>query len=873
MSNDFYAGQRWISDTESDLGLGTVLEVEHRQVTVIFLATGETRIYAKETAPLTRVAFQPGDTISSHEGWQLRVDQIEDVDGLRFYSGTREDSGEKTILNESALDNFLQFRSPRDRLFAGLIDGQRWFNLRRSVFECRHQLAQSPVRGLMGARVSVLPHQIYIAVEALKRHHPRLLLADEVGLGKTIEAGMILHASLANNQIQRVLIVVPSALLHQWLVEMLRKFNLNFRIMDHDRFEHLQDSAPDGNPFLAEQLVLCSLETLLEHEEIGDAAASAGWDMLVADEAHHLSWEPEEPSEAYTLIEELAMETPAVLLLTATPEQLGQSGHFARLRLLDPERFGSLEQYLSEESSFGWVASVADKLAGDIPLDADQIDKLQTLLGEDFTDNERKTLGSTTAMAISDLGQQLIGKLVDRHGTGRLMFRNTRRAIAGFPERELHTYPLDDDTLDSKAIWILEFLLEQYPEKVLVICSQRDTVQALAEQLRIAGVHSAQFHEGMSIVERDRAAAWFSDPEEDCRLMLCSEIGSEGRNFQFLHNMVMLELPDSPDLLEQRIGRLDRIGQTETIKIHVPTAPGSRDSLLRSWYHEGLEAFEQTCKSGSAVRDRMADQLEPLLEKAAANEDISDKAMATLIQETRQLTQTLDTELENGRDRLLELNSNRPELIQEHLDELARVDRNYALQDFMEAVFDRFGVDVAEQRDHWIIHPSDHMQVAHFPLLPAGGMTLTFDRATALTREEFTYLTWDHPMVTAAMDLILDEGFGQADCQVIKTDELPANLTFAGGQLRSAVHCRCQPEHGSLPARSGTNLERGYRWQGLFGSGRRTGTGQPEAAIRQKRLAQGRGQESGCPGKSHRSDRGPGRTGLAGAGRHCSCKD
>ncbi|ASJ75525.1 RNA polymerase-associated protein RapA [Granulosicoccus antarcticus] len=778
MSNDFSAGQRWISDTESDLGLGTILEVEHRQITVVFLATGETRIYAKESAPLTRVAFQAGDIISSHEGWQLRVEKTDDIDGLRIYSGTREDTGEKTILNEASLDNFLQFRSPKDRLFAGLIDGQRWFALRRSVFECRHQYAQSPVRGLTGARVSVLPHQIYIAVEALKRHHPRLLLADEVGLGKTIEAGMIVHGSLANNQVSRVLIVVPSALLHQWLVEMLRKFNLNFRIMDAERFDELRDTAPDGNPFLAEQLVLCSLDTLLENEEIGDAVAGAGWDMLVADEAHHLSWEPEEPSDAYTLIEELAMETPAVLLLTATPEQLGQAGHFARLRLLDPERFGSLEQYLAEESSFGWVASVADKLAADEPLDEEQIVSLQTLLGEEFTDNELKTLSSTTTMALSDLGQRLIGKLVDRHGTGRLMFRNTRRAITGFPERELHTYTLDDDSLDSKAVWILEFLLEQYPEKVLVICSSRDTVQELAEHLRVAGVQSAQFHEDMSIVERDRAAAWFSDPEEDCRLMLCSEIGSEGRNFQFLHHLVMLELPQSPDLLEQRIGRLDRIGQTETIKIHVPAAPGTQDSLLLSWYHEGLNAFERICRSGSAVRARIADQLEPLLAKAEAGDNIPEKAIATLIQESRQLTEQLDAELESGRDRLLELNSNRPELIQEHLDELARLDRNYALQDFMEAVFDRFGVDMAEQRDHWIIHPSDHMQVDHFPLLPASGMTLTFDRATALTREDFTYLTWDHPMVTAAMDLILDEGFGQADCQVIKTDALPANLSF-----------------------------------------------------------------------------------------------
>lgn len=796
MTQVFTAGQRWISDAESDLGLGTVLEVEFRQITVVFLATGETRIYAKETAPLTRVAFQAGDQITSHEGWEIKVANVIDEDGLITYQGVRADSGETVMLNEAGLDNFLQFRTPRDRLFAGLIDGQRWFNLRRQVFEYRHQIAQSPVKGLMGSRVSILPHQIYIAVEALKRRNPRLLLADEVGLGKTIEAGMIIHGSLTNALVSRVLIIVPPALLHQWLVEMLRKFNLSFRIIDDERFEELAPSSPDGNPFLAEQLVLCSMDTLLNNDDIGDAAASAGWDMLVADEAHHLHWEEGNPSAAYTLVEELAMETESVLLLTATPEQMGQSGHFARLRLLDPERFGSLEQYQQEETQFGWLAGVANKLTEQSALDTAEVNQLETLLGEPFTDSQKKTLGSSAALAMSDLAPSIVSNLIDRHGTGRLMFRNTRHAISGFPERQLTTHELEDNSHKSRAAWLIEFLAENYPQKILVICSMMESVKQLAELLRQAGVQSAQFHEDMSIVERDRAAAWFADPEEDCRLLLCSEIGSEGRNFQFLHNVVLFELPDSPDLLEQRIGRLDRIGQTETILIHVPVASDSRDQTLLKWYHEGLDAFERICKSGTQIRQHLSSELDALLETPDAAQ------LSTLVEKTRTQRLELDAQIEAGRDRLLELNSNRPELIQEHLDALARMDRTYDVPDFMEAVFDRFGVDVAEQRDHWIIHPSDHMQVEHFPHLPSSGMSVTFDRETALTREDFVYLTWDHPMVVAAMDLILDEGFGQADCQVIKTDVLPKTLTFI--EASYVLQCSANPDlniERYLPAR------------------------------------------------------------------------
>jgi len=803
MSQEFTAGQRWISDAESDLGLGTVLEVEFRQITVVFLATGETRIYAKETAPLTRVAFQPGDQLTSHEGWQLKVDNVIDEQGLLTYVGARVDTGERAVLNEAGLDNFLQFQTPRDRLFAGLIDGQRWFNLRRQVFEQRHQLAHSPVRGLMGARVAVLPHQIYIAIQALNRAHPRLLLADEVGLGKTIEAGMIMHASLVNNLASRVLVIVPSALLHQWLVEMLRKFNLKFSIMDKERFDELTHSAPEGNPFLAEQLVLCSLDTMLDNDEIGDAAASAQWDILVADEAHHLQWTEQAPSAAYSLVEELALETDSVLLLTATPEQLGQAGHFARLRLLDAQRFGSLSQYLEEEERYGWLAGVADKLAAEKAIDTNELLQLETLFGEPFSDAEKKTLRNDTALAMSDLRPTLIARLIDRHGTGRLMFRNTRQAISGFPERRLHQYTLEDSSLKSHTAWLIEFMTDQYPAKILVICSAMETVKSIAELLRKAGVQSAQFHEDMSIVERDRAAAWFADPEEDCRLLLCSEIGSEGRNFQFLNNVVMFELPDAPDLLEQRIGRLDRIGQTDTIEIHIPVAPDSRDAALLRWYHQGLHAIERICKSGTAVRERLATQLDAVLDQTDSEQgDSYSTALDTLIADTKALRIELDAQMEAGRDRLLELNSNRPELVQEHLDALARLDRTYDLQDFMDAVFDRFGVDVAEQRDHWILHPSDHMQVEHFPHLPASGLTVTFDRETALTREDFTYLTWDHPMVLAAMDLILDEGFGQADCQVIKCQEIPKTLTFV--EASYILQCSADPSlniERYLPAR------------------------------------------------------------------------
>ncbi|PID63973.1 MAG: RNA polymerase-binding ATPase [Gammaproteobacteria bacterium] len=815
MTSEFVAGQRWISDAEPDLGLGTVIEVEHRQVAVVFLASGETRRYARETAPLTRVIFNPGDEVDTHDGETLLIESLDTSEGLISYSGTGKQSGDRLVVLETRLDHTLQFRHPRDRLFNGLIDGNRWYRLRRAVFEHRHRAARSPVRGLAGARVSVLPHQIHIASEAIRREHPRLLLADEVGLGKTIEAGMILQASLVRHLVERAIIIVPSALVHQWLVEILRKFGIQLHLIDTDRFAALKPDAPEGNPFLAEQLVLCSLEELSASSEMQADLVAADWDMLIVDEAHHLnpldavelagndvgieadagaetaeSLDADDSDEhAYELVRSLAERTPAVLLLTATPEQLGRSGHFARLKLLDPERFSTLANHLADESHYAEIAAIASKLADGEALDETAIAAIESRIDETLDATARDHLLSHRADAETlALRDQLLDKLIDRHGTSRLMFRNTRQSVAGeadFPGRKLVVHALQDDSLPALADWLRAFLTERFPERVLLICHRAGTVVALHEELRRLGIASARFHEGMSIVERDRAAAWFADTEDDCRILLCSEIGSEGRNFQFLHLLVTIELPHSPDLLEQRIGRLDRIGQRQQVEIHVPVKSGSVDQARLRWFHEGLDAVE-TLAHGAAL---IAERLDPTLLDAI--DDPAGGKLDALIDASQSLKAEVDAELSAGRDRLLELNSNRPEKVREQLDALARLDRDYRLQDFMAAVFDRFGVDLSEQRDHWIVKPGDHMQVAAFPMLGSEGLSVTFDRQTALAREDFTFLSWDHPMVQAAMDLILSEGRGQADIDVTGLSTLPHQLVMV--EASYLLQCKADP--------------------------------------------------------------------------------
>ncbi len=145
---------------------------------------------------------------------------------------------------------------------------------------------------------------------------------------------------------------------------------------------------------------------------------------------------------------------------------------------------------------------------------------------------------------------------------------------------------------DPRVDWLLNTMKDLQPAKVLLICKSKEKVLALEEVLSMrANLKVGVFHEDLTIVQRDRNAAWFSELD-GAQILLCSEIGSEGRNFQFAHHLILFDLPLHPELLEQRIGRLDRIGQTENIHIHIPYLANSPQHVLVRWFHEGLNALK-----------------------------------------------------------------------------------------------------------------------------------------------------------------------------------------------------------------------------------------------------------------------------------------
>lgn len=783
-------GQRCMSEREPELGLGIVASVDlpSRRISISFPATGEQRLYALGTPVLKRVQFRPGETITTRERGSLTVENSEEDAGLITYFG------QGNRVREDAISDVTSVSLPQERLLAGQVDAGEVFDLRLKTLQAQWRFRQSEVRGFLGGRLELIPHQFYILREVSSRQIPRVLLADEVGLGKTIEACLIVQRLLAVGKAHRALILVPESLTHQWFVELLRRFNLWFSIYDEERCAAVELSDPGQNPFLASQLALASVSFLAGNPVRRDQAVAAGWDMVVVDEAHHLEWSPSHVSPEYAMVEQLAERSPGLLLLTATPTQLGLPGHFARLRLLDPDRYNDLDHFLAEAERFGTVADVAEKIVERKPLKPSDRSALKSIFNRD-PQRLDELLAQLDQPGAHDA---LLKTLLDQHGTGRVVFRNTRATMAGFPQRKFVPAPLVENNLaqlarfarelqaeetgndagirysfkdDPRIDWLVSFLKKHRPAKVLLICkSQRKAIAidaALQEKVRLK---VGLFHEGLPLVQRDRNAAWFAEPD-GAQLLICSEIGSEGRNFQFSHHLVLFDLPLNPGLLEQRIGRLDRIGQTQTIRVHVPYVVGSAEEAVVEWYHRGLDAIETSLQGGNDYQDKFKERLLALALAYGEGRKIGRPELDALIAETIVFRKALSLKMRKGRDRLLELNSFNPVLASRVIDQVRAIDADPFLRNFLLQLLEHFGVRLKEHEEGDVFLDPSHAYIEGFPSIPADGMLATFNRQRAIVREDIRFISPDHSLVQDAIDLLIDSKTGTTAFGFITSDQ------------------------------------------------------------------------------------------------------
>lgn len=741
----FDIGQRWISHADLELGLGICVEVDARRVTLLYPSAEEERTYALDRAPLTRYELKAGDKLTHIDGRTLEVTEVCPLGNTLSYEAIEPESGETFSVHEQFIAPEVSVNTPQDRLLNNQLDKIGDFQLRFETLTERARYQASNTSGLIGARTSLLSHQLFVASEVGRRLAPRVLLADEVGLGKTIEAGLILSQQFLRARAQRVFVAVPDPLLHQWLVEMLRRFNLQFSIYDDARFEAEEGAFDFGN----DQLVLSPWSFIKHNDTARMLLLESDWDFVIVDEAHHLNLGEEAQDELDVTLTQLARNSRGLLLLTATPGQSGVDSHFSRLQLLDPDRFSDLDKFTEEQRQFEQTFELIERLRA----------------GEDVSN---LPAGIDPTQSADDIVQSL----VDQYGTGRVLFRNSRKSVSGFPQRILHQYELPEDDADvsvadsHRTKWLATLLKSLKSQKVLVICRDKTTAMELEHYLHLqAGIRCASFHEDLSLLERDRAAAYFADEESGARALICSEIGSEGRNFQFSQHLVCFDLPHHPDLLEQRIGRLDRIGQRGNVNIHVPITANTTESVRFTWFHEGLNSFETSCSIGHLIYDELGNALQASEEQGQLSPE--------LLQQTITLRNQLNQQMDRGRDRLLELTSHKPDLARELIGEIESNERTSELQRFTDNLFDRLGIHTEEGSENsLILKPSENLVTGELPFLDDGGITCTFERDTALARDDLHFLTWEHPLVRETIDIVYNSELGNASVAMIKAKSI-----------------------------------------------------------------------------------------------------
>ena len=323
--------------------------------------------------------------------------------------------------------------------------GANGFGLRLQALFLRHAQRFDPLAGLTNARIEPDPHQISVVRTVIQKRQARMILADEVGMGKTIEAALILKELRARELVERALIVVPASLQMQWQSELVNKFNEQFEIIDGLAARHLGRGG--NNPFTRRNLVICSLQ-FASKDRRAEQIVEAEWDLVVFDEAHRVRrWLPSpgrpKTTKAYELAEMLEPHTPAILMLTATPMQLDPYELYSLMQVVEPGIFRSYDDYQLSRRQLPRLNDLMRSLmTWGAVVDEEERGRIATELGAFLEDQ---------AIKASDLGQlerreTLIDELVEQHPLAGVLVRNRKSQIGGYMGREArqHGIPMTE---------------------------------------------------------------------------------------------------------------------------------------------------------------------------------------------------------------------------------------------------------------------------------------------------------------------------------------------------------------------------------------------------------------------------------------------
>jgi len=488
-----------------------------------------------------------------------------------------------------------------DRLASGDAGPASAFSLRTRVTRLESLRRADSLGALLSSRVHVLPHQVGAAGRILSDRSPRFVLADEVGLGKTIEAGLVFAGMRQIGLAERVLVIVPEHLSFQWLAELFHKFNALFTLLTAERIAEMGGSA---EALAKSRLAIVSQERLAADLELASLAAALPLDLVVVDEAHHLA-----EDSLFERIAPIARSSFGLLLLTATPIRLDPREYFRLLSLVEPVPSTSLDGFLARLEAHEAFSAVARELLAGGRVDQ-ALDRLHELAPDDPVFATSNGKGAKPAKRKRITRTRLLEHLATHYGLTSRLIRNRRVKVGAFTRRVLRREDLAEGTKLEAAAELCGTLARSR-EKVLVFGGDVDRLRGL--QSRIADrerLEALLYDDAPTLEARDRLVARFRDPEGPM-VLLSGESGGEGRNFQFASHLVCLDLPDSPLTLEQRIGRLDRLGQTRPVEVHVLAEPGE-ESFLADLYEKEIGIFDEPVGGLDAVLATLPEELEAL---------------------------------------------------------------------------------------------------------------------------------------------------------------------------------------------------------------------------------------------------------------------
>ena len=649
-------------------------------------------------------------------------------------------------------------RALLDRLVRADLDDAGDFLTRLDVLHLWRVREAGGLGSFLGGRVRLFPHQLHVAELATAADPVRWLLADEVGLGKTIEACLILNRLVHTRRIERCLVVAPASLTVQWLGELWRKYHQVFTLLDERRLADVgRDFGAGFNPFELHRRAVIALETLTADPQLTAQAVAAGIDLLVVDEAQRLRRPPGHPGEpSWRAVAPIAALGRHVLLLSATPLEDDAHGFFRLLQLLRPEEFPedvACDARLAAGTPLPPCTSSTRRV---------DIGGLPPRVGVPITIDDPARWRAREAIEAAVRG------VAAPHAVARQKkIDRVRRALAsgaalasvlGPDERRLREQAQAMDTADPRIDW----LLSQAPrwrdarEKTLVFVAHRETLEMLRTALSHRGqLATGAFHEELPPARRDLEVARFRD-EGGPSLLVSTEAGGEGRNFEFCRRLVLFDLPWKPSVVEQRIGRLDRIGRRLPVEIVYFRPPrGIGADAVRLF--EALGLFREPLAGVEPELAQVEGTLEAVADDPAAS--LADDACAALVVDVG----AARTRIREAAFQQLHRSPYRPQMA---AGLLARVpaDLDALNQDVVVAACARLGFSVEHTRGRRIfaIEMGSNSLVDSLPGVRSGSAYVgSFEREEAVEDETVDFFASGHPLVEGVLAYFEDGLFGR----------------------------------------------------------------------------------------------------------------